>query len=110
MAGRGRMPPGTQRTSRGATVASVKDRSTRELGREHVAEIQRARLLAAMIDVCAERGVADVTVAHSASSPKQVLKLYERWLKTGSDTLAQALGAHGFTPSRGTGRGKGVLQ
>lgn len=64
MAGRGRMPSGTQRTSRGATVASVNDRSTRELGREHVAEIQRARLLAAMIDVCAERGSADVTVAH----------------------------------------------
>jgi hypothetical protein len=54
--------------------------------------------------------VADATVAQSAaaSSPQQVLKLYERWLKTGNDRLAQALGAHGFTPSRG--RGNGVLQ
>ena len=51
--------------------------------------------------------VADVTIAHSAASSKQVLKLYERWLKTGSDTLAQALGAHGLVPGRG---GKGVLQ
>jgi len=34
------------------------------LGREHVAEIQRARMLSAMADVCAERGAANVTVAH----------------------------------------------
>jgi len=61
----------------------------------------------AFVDVLTD--VADVTVAHgAATSPQQVLKLYERWLKTGSDRLAQALGAHGFTPSRG--RGKGVLQ
>ncbi len=53
--------------------------------------------------------VADVTVAHGAATPKQVLKLYERWLKTGSDRLAQALGAHGLVPSRSP-RGKGVLQ
>jgi hypothetical protein len=51
--------------------------------------------------------VADVTTAHGASTSKQVLKLYERWLKTGSDRLAQALGAHGLMPARGT---KGVLQ
>jgi AcrR family transcriptional regulator len=64
MAGRRRTPSGTQRTTRGATVGSIGDRAVRELGREHVTEIQRARLLAAMIDVCAEHGVADVTVAH----------------------------------------------
>jgi hypothetical protein len=51
--------------------------------------------------------VADATSAHAAASSKQVLKLYERWLKTGSDRLAQALGAHGLVPGRG---GKGVLQ
>jgi AcrR family transcriptional regulator len=34
------------------------------LGREHVADIQRARILAAMFDVVAENGVANVTVAH----------------------------------------------
>lgn len=33
-------------------------------GRERVAEIQRARLLAAMVEVCAERGAGDTTVAH----------------------------------------------
>jgi AcrR family transcriptional regulator len=34
------------------------------LRREQVSEIQRARLLAAMAEVCAERGAANVTVAH----------------------------------------------
>lgn len=64
MAGRRRTPSGTQRTARGARIGSVGDRAARELGRERVNEIQRTRLLAAMIDVCAEHGVADVTVAH----------------------------------------------
>jgi hypothetical protein len=60
------------------------------------------------VDVLSE--VADATSAFgaaSSASAKQVLKLYERWLKTGSDRLAQALGAHGLVPGRG---GKGVLQ
>jgi AcrR family transcriptional regulator/DNA-binding MarR family transcriptional regulator len=37
--------------------------TSNELGREHVSEIQRARILAAMVDVVAERGAANVTVA-----------------------------------------------
>src|SRR5271170_7486259 len=45
--------------------------------------------------------VADATTAHCAASSKQLLKLYERWLKTGSDRLAQALGVHGLVPARG---------
>jgi AcrR family transcriptional regulator len=35
-----------------------------ELGREHVVEIQRARVLAAMVEVSAERGAENVSVAH----------------------------------------------
>jgi AcrR family transcriptional regulator len=35
-----------------------------EVGRERVIEIQRARILAAMVEVSAERGAANVTVAH----------------------------------------------
>jgi hypothetical protein len=53
--------------------------------------------------------VADATNVHPVASAKQVLKLYERWLKTGSDRLAQALGAHGLVPARGSSP-KGVLQ
>ena len=34
------------------------------LGPGHVLEIQRARILGAMVEVCAERGAANVTVAH----------------------------------------------
>src|SRR5579872_2292345 len=34
------------------------------LGRERVADIQRARMLSAAVDVVAERGVSNVTVAH----------------------------------------------
>jgi AcrR family transcriptional regulator len=34
------------------------------VGRDHVIEIQRARILAAMFEVCAERGTANVTVGH----------------------------------------------
>jgi AcrR family transcriptional regulator/DNA-binding MarR family transcriptional regulator len=64
MAGRRRTPSGTPASARDAIVRLVGDSAARELGRERVSEIQRARLLAAMIDVCAEHGVADVTVAH----------------------------------------------
>jgi AcrR family transcriptional regulator len=35
-----------------------------DLGRERVIEIQRARILAAMVEECAERGSGNVTVAH----------------------------------------------
>lgn len=34
------------------------------LGRNHVSQIQRARMIAAMVDVAAERGLAEATVAH----------------------------------------------
>ncbi len=37
------------------------------VGREKVSEIQRARILAAMIEVASERGAANVTVAHVVS-------------------------------------------
>jgi hypothetical protein len=31
------------------------------------------------------------------------LKMYERWLRTGSDALADALAIHGFMPACGSG-------
>ena len=45
--------------------------------------------------------VADNTIAMSTSSSKNVLKMYERWLKTGSERLAQSLSTHGLVPTRG---------
>lgn len=64
MAGRRRTLPRSSTPARDAIVRSVGDGAVGELGRERVTEIQRARLLVAMIDVCAECGVANVTVAH----------------------------------------------
>ncbi len=51
--------------------------------------------------------VADATVATGMESPRGLLKVYERWLKTGSDRLASALTSRGVVPQRGT---RGVLQ
>jgi hypothetical protein len=47
--------------------------------------------------------VADGTLARGARDERSVLKLYERWLRTGSDRLADELGARGLIPTRGTG-------
>jgi hypothetical protein len=51
--------------------------------------------------------VADSSVAASLESSRGLLKVYERWLKTGSDRLASALTSRGVVPTRGT---RGVLQ
>jgi hypothetical protein len=62
--------------------------------------------LAARFDAFVEllESVADRLVAQgSAGSPGGVLKLYERWMKTGSSDIAAALGAHGLVPQRGNG-------
>lgn len=47
--------------------------------------------------------VADATFASSAKEPEGLVKLYERWLKTGSSRLAEELGAAGLVPLRGGG-------
>jgi hypothetical protein len=57
------------------------------------------------VDVVAE--VCDATIAMGTESSRSLLRVYERWLKTGSERLASALTAHGVLPTRGT---RGVLQ
>jgi hypothetical protein len=47
--------------------------------------------------------VAEGTLASSARDQRTVVKLYERWLRTGSSRLASALGAHGIIPVRSKG-------
>jgi hypothetical protein len=59
----------------------------------------------AFVSVLAD--VADGAVATSVESARGLLKVYERWLKTGSDRLATALTSRGVVPTRGT---RGVLQ
>lgn len=51
--------------------------------------------------------VADATIAKGAAGSAGLLKLYERWLRTGSDRIAQTLSSQGLVPTRGP---KGTLQ
>jgi len=48
--------------------------------------------------------VANATIARGVATSRGILKLYERWLKTRSDRLADALSSHGFVAPRGGGR------
>ena len=50
------------------------------------------------------RDVADGLFAHRAQSAQRVVEIYERWLKTGSDSLGRALAAQGLMPVRGSSR------
>lgn len=61
-----------------------------------------ARGFARFVEVIAE--VANATIASGVASSRGLVRLYERWLKTGSETLADALTSHGFVAPRG-GRG-----
>lgn len=45
--------------------------------------------------------VAEGTIGSIARDQRSVVKLYERWLRTGSARLAGALGSHGIIPIRG---------
>jgi hypothetical protein len=47
--------------------------------------------------------VADGALASGARDERAVLKLYERWLRTGSCRLAEELGTRGLIPVRGSG-------
>lgn len=48
--------------------------------------------------------VANATIARGVATSRGLLKLYERWLRTRSDSLAEALSSHGFVAPRGGGR------
>ena len=50
--------------------------------------------------------VADAALAHAPTGSKHLVKLYERWLKTGSERIAGALNEQGLVPTRTV---KGVL-
>jgi hypothetical protein len=54
----------------------------------------------AFVEVVAE--VADSTIAMGTATSKGLLHVYERWLKTGSERLANALTSQGVMPTRGT--------
>ncbi len=49
------------------------------------------------------RDVAEGTLASGARDERSLVRMYERWLKTGSSRLAEELGARGIVPTRGAG-------
>lgn len=53
------------------------------------------------VDVLSE--VADGAIAGQAQDERSIVKLYERWMKTGSTRLAHELGTRGIVPTRGSG-------
>jgi AcrR family transcriptional regulator/DNA-binding MarR family transcriptional regulator len=55
---------GASTQARAGTPAGRPPTATSRVGRNHVSQIQRARMLAAMVDVAAERGLTNATVAH----------------------------------------------
>lgn len=57
---------------------------------------------ASFVEVIGE--VANATIASGVATSRGLIKLYERWLKTRSDKLADALSSHGFVAPRGGGR------
>jgi hypothetical protein len=46
--------------------------------------------------------VADATIAMGTESSRGLLKVYERWLKTGNERLAGVLTSRGVVPTRGS--------
>ncbi len=58
---------------------------------------------AVFVGVLAE--IADSTIGIAGA--RDLVKLYERWLRTGSERLASMLTSHGLVPTRGS---KGVVQ
>ena len=65
-----------------------------------------AQKFAAFVAVIGD--VADATIAQGVLTAKGLVKVYERWLRTRSDKLADALSSHGFV-TRGIGSGNGVV-
>jgi hypothetical protein len=71
---------------------------------EHATDIfkELAQSFAEFVSVIAD--VANSTLAKSVASSRSLVQLYERWLKTRSDRLADELSKHGFVAPRNGGR------
>lgn len=60
-----------------------------------------ASKLPRFVEVLAE--ISEMVQAQQARGERGLVKLYERWLRTGSARLAAELGARGITPIKGSG-------
>jgi hypothetical protein len=91
--------------TRGSSARSLEEDAT---ANDLFAELSRG--FANFVGVIGE--VANLTVASGVATSRGLVKLYERWLKTRSETLADALSSHGFVAPRGntsSGGGGGIL-
>ena len=79
---------------------SILARATRERGGHAVFE-ELADRFDEFVSVLGE--VSDALQANSARTPREMLEVYERWMRTGSDGLAQALAGWGMVPQKGDG-------
>ena len=84
-------------------ASSILRRGANDAGPDLFEEL--AQKFDAFVEVVAE--VADSTVAMGSETSSGLLRVYERWLKTGSERLATALTSRGMVPTRGT---KGTIQ
>jgi hypothetical protein len=78
----------------------IRSRGSDENRIDIFAELSRG--FASFVEVIGE--VANATIASGVATSRGLLKLYERWLKTRSEKLADALSSHGFVAPRGGGR------
>jgi hypothetical protein len=87
----------------GAASSMLLRQAAEDAGEDLFGEL--ARKFEAFVEVVAE--VADATTAMGTESSSGLLRVYERWLKTGSERLASALTSRGVVPTRGS---RGVIQ
>jgi hypothetical protein len=96
---------GIGQTAYNSAGSLIRSRSSRALEEEAPGGDLFAELaigFAKFVDVIGE--VANATIASGVATSKGLIKLYERWLKTRSEKLADALSSHGFVAPRGGNR------
>lgn len=89
----------------GSTAYTHAASMMRRPSRERAAEPDVLSEMAAKFDRFAAvlGDVAEGTLVCGPRDQRSVVKLYERWLRTGSTRLAEELGARGIVPTRGAG-------
>lgn len=97
---------GIGRTAYDSASSLMTSRSSRDVSAAAELDIfkELSASFARFVEVIGE--VANATIARGVASSKGLIKLYERWLKTRSEKIGEALASHGFVTSGNRG---GVL-
>ena len=98
-----------RRTSPGSSALPESERTTQARSRPERTPndvfSELAEKFASFVSVLAD--IADLTLAKGAAGSRGLVRLYERWLQTGSGRIAHELHSQGLLPVRGP---KGVVQ